>query len=448
MLTIKVVKMQSGMQDKAKVFAVDYEGRGVARVGGKAVFIRGTLPGEEVRFRVTQSKKSFDEADVIDIYQASPDRVEPTCRHFGVCGGCVLQHASAKAQVAYKQRVMEEQLLRIGKVQPEKILPPIYGNPWTYRHRARLSVTKNKQGRTKLGFRSRRSNEVVDLEECPVLSQEIVEVLPYLRLLLDSLSDKAVVEYIEFSVGQMLTALNIRTRSCLSEKDLDKLKMFSDRHLKNKQYAWQIWLQTKPNQAQPFYPQNMPELFYEMPEFNVKMPFQPGDFTQINQELNTLMVARAVRMLEPKKGEKIADLFCGLGNFTLPIAKSGAHVLGIEGESRLVQRAKMNAKINGCADSTHFETADLFAVAQADIKKWGKPDKILLDPPRSGAYEIVKALGTAYMPKRIVYVSCNPATFARDANVIVEKGYKFKEVGVMNMFPQTAHVESIGLFCR
>lgn len=440
--------MQGSIQGKAKVFAVDYEGRGVARADGKTVFIQGALPGEEVAFHVTRSKKSFDEADVTHIYHASPDRIEPACQHFGVCGGCVLQHASVEAQVAFKQRVMEEQLLRIGKVQPEDILPPIYGSAWAYRHRARLSVSKNKQGRLLLGFRSRRSNEVVNLNECPVLPPHVEEVLPHLRTLLGSFSDNVVVEYVEFSVGKLLTALNIRTNTCLSEKDLDKLKIFSDRHLQTKRSVWQIWLQTKQSQANPFYPENMPDLFYEIPEFGVRMPFRPGDFTQINQELNTLMIERAVRMLEPKPEERVIDLFCGLGNFTLPIAKSGAHVLGIEGAEHLVQRARKNAKINGCAENTHFETADLFSITEADIRKWGEIDKILLDPPRSGAYEIVKALCKPFMPKRIVYVSCNPATFARDAHVIIEKGYKFKEVGIMNMFPQTAHVESIGLFFR
>ncbi|MDO4642121.1 MAG: 23S rRNA (uracil(1939)-C(5))-methyltransferase RlmD [Neisseria sp.] len=434
--------------NRALVFAIDYEGRGVAKVDGKTVFIRGALPYEEVEFRVVRSKKHFDEAEVTEIHTPSSDRVEPKCRHFGECGGCVLQHASAEAQVAYKQRIMEEQLLHIGKVKPEHILPPIYAQPWGYRHRARLSVKRKSAGRVMLGFKSRRSNEVVDLTMCPVLPQKIDRLFDPLRHLLQSLSPEAEIEAVEFLVGEAVTVLNICSVKSLSEKDLQRLKKFSDEFLSCGAEPWQIWLQVRKAKARPFYPKNMPDLFYTLSEFDIKMPFRPGDFTQINQDVNALMISRAMRMLGPHAEERIGDLFCGLGNFTLPLAKTGAQVLGIEGADYLVDRAVKSAEVNGCSENTYFEVADLFTTKEATVARWGKLDKMLLDPPRSGAYEVVKALQGQFMPERIVYVSCNPATFARDANVIIKKGYKFKEVGVMNMFPQTAHVESVGLFLR
>lgn len=437
------------MENRAFVSAVDYEGRGVVRCGGKAVFVQGALPGEEIAFRVTRSKKRFDEAETSEILQVSTDRVEPRCRHFGVCGGCVLQHASAQAQVAYKQRVMEEQLTRIGNVVPERILPPIYGRPWGYRQRARLGVGRQTSGRVVLGFRSRRSDEIVDLQECWILPLFVSRKLSEIRALLQDLEGADELEYVELLVGSELVVLNVRSRQCLSEKDLKALKQFSDRHLRQEIHPWQIWLQTGHNAAVPFYPvRDIPDLFYDIPGFKIKMPFRPGDFTQVNPEMNALLVERAMTMLAPQAGERIADLFCGLGNFTLPIAKSGAEVLGIEGARHLVERARQNAVDNGCAGNTHFKVADLFEITAATTASWGKLDKILLDPPRNGAHEIVKALHGAFLPKRIVYVSCNPATFARDAGVIIEKGYKFKEVGVVNLFPQTAHIESIGCFYR
>ncbi|OSI06963.1 tRNA methyltransferase [Neisseria animaloris] len=431
----------------AEVFSLDYEGRGVARVNGKTVFIKGALPSEQVIYRLTRSKKQFDEAETVAVIKASAERVEPKCCYFDTCGGCVLQHASPSSQIAFKQRILEEQLLRIGKVLPQQLLSPIYGMPWAYRHRARLSVSVNREGRLKLGFQSRKTHDVVNAVNCPVLPKHVSNMLPELRNLLQNCADrKERVHHIEFLIGEQVTVLNVCIENEPSESTKQRLRKFSDGLNKTNVQEWQIWLQYGEGKAFPFYPEQAPQLTYSLPEFGVQMPFRPGDFTQINPHLNALMVSRALRLLDIKMGERVADLFCGLGNFSIPMAKQGADVVGIEGADFLTQRASENARLNNCGSKTSFQTADLFETDAATVASWGVFDKMLLDPPRSGAYAVVQALHKPYLPKRIVYVSCNPSTFARDAAVLVDKGYCFKAAGVMNMFAQTAHVESIGCF--
>lgn len=430
----------------AEIVSLDYEGRGVARVDGKTVFVKNALPTERVRLRITQSKPHFDEAEAVDILRQSDYRIQPRCPHYADCGGCALQHAEFSAQVAYKQRIFEEQLQRIAKMQPETLLPPLYGTPWHYRSRARLAVYAPKNGAAVLGFQAKKSRRIIAVEHCDVLPAWVSGSLKMLRDGVDKLH-RAVpdsgIEALEISIGTEAAALNVVSRSQLPQALLREWAV----QLNNAAppLPWQIWQQTGRKRAQLVVPDNAPLLAYTLPEFGLTMPFQPGDFTQINTALNEIMVARAVRLLDPQPHERVADLFCGLGNFSLPLAKSGALVLGIEGADYLTRRAAANAQANGI-DNVAFQTADLFAADTAAIAAWGRIDKMLLDPPRAGAYAVVQALHAPYLPQRIVYVSCNPSTFARDAAVLAGKGYRFQAAGIMNLFAQTAHVEAIGVF--
>lgn len=426
------------------VESLDFEGRGVAHVDGKTIFIHGALPYEEVTFSSFRKKPNFENADVVEIRRESFLRTTPACPHYGVCGGCAMQHLEPAAQVAAKQRVLEDNLKHIGKVQAEAMLPPIYGPTWGYRHRARLSV-KNviKKGGVLVGFHEKRSSFIADMQSCKVLPPDISALLMPLRGLVESLSIHSNLPQIELAVGAHVTALVLRIMEPLTSTDEQKLKDFAD------QYRVQFWLQTKgPETAKAFYPLDAPELTYELPEFNVSMPYKPTEFTQVNSAINQVMVGRALRMLDPQPGENIADMFCGLGNFTLPIARSGATVLGVEGSQALVDRARENAVKNGLDHLTRYAVSNLFEVTTEQIQAWGQFDKMLIDPPRDGALALVTNL-PENGPKRIVYVSCSPSTLARDAGILVnEKGYRMLSAGVINMFPHTGHVESIALFER
>lgn len=426
------------------VESLDFEGRGVAHVDGKTIFIHGALPYEEVTFSSFRKKPNFENADVVEIRRESFLRTTPACPHYGVCGGCAMQHLEPAAQVAAKQRVLEDNLKHIGKVQAEAMLPPIYGPAWGYRHRARLSV-KNviKKGGVLVGFHEKRSSFIADMQSCKVLPPDISALLMPLRGLVESLSIHSNLPQIELAVGAHVTALVLRIMEPLTSADEQKLKDFAD------QYRVQFWLQTKgPETAKAFYPLDAPELTYELPEFNVSMPYKPTEFTQVNSAINQVMVGRALRMLDPQPDENIADMFCGLGNFTLPIARSGATVLGVEGSQALVDRARENAVKNGLDHLTRYAVSNLFEVTTEQIQAWGQFDKMLIDPPRDGALALVTNL-PENGPKRIVYVSCSPSTLARDAGILVnEKGYRMLSAGVINMFPHTGHVESIALFER
>ena len=428
----------------AEISALDYEGRGVAKVGGKTVFIKGALPSERVGFRIVRQKKQFDEAEAVAIFKVSDERTVPQCRYFERCGGCSLQHISPAAQVAFKQRMMEEQLERIGKVRPQQILPPIYGHVWHYRDRARFSVSLDKLCRLKLGFQAKKTNDVVDISSCMLLPKPVSDKLPAIRGLLQDLAEEgSVARFSEFYRGSEITVLNIAFKSKLRQNEENRIRQWFDSELSDN---WQVWLQIEGGVSQPFYPKTDKTLKYTLPEFGIEMPFRPGDFTQINTDTNRLMVSRAVKMLDIRRGERIADLFCGLGNFSLPMAKSGADVVGIEGAENLVRRARQNARLNGCDRQTDFIAANLFDCTEKTVASWGRFDKMLIDPPRSGAYEVVKSLHTPYLPQKIVYVSCNPSTLARDAGVLVEKGYILSQAGIMNMFAQTSHTESVAVF--
>jgi 23S rRNA (uracil1939-C5)-methyltransferase len=424
--------------------SLDQEGRGIAHAEGKVIFIEGALTGERVTYNAYRKKPSFELAKVDQVIKESYMRVVPKCVHFDMCGGCSMQHLDARAQVAAKQRILEDNLERIGKVKAETIMPPIYGQTWGYRQRARLSVRHViKKGKTLVGFHEKSSRYVADMQHCEILPPKIAKLLPLLAQMNEGLSIRDDLPQIEVAVGEHVDVLVLRIMNPLSPADEVTIKQFADMH------QVQFWLQTKgPETVVPFYPLDAPALSYSMPEFDVVMPFSPIDFTQVNSSLNRLMMSRAMRLLSPQKGERIADLFCGLGNFTLPIARSGAQVVGIEGSASLLQRAAQNAAHNGLAANTRFSVMNLFEMNEETLAKLGHFDKMLIDPPRDGAFELVKALG-ADAPKRIVYVSCNPATLARDAEVLVhQKGYVLKAAGVMNMFPHTSHVESIALFER
>lgn len=422
--------------------SLDHEGRGIAHADGKVIFIEGALTGELVTYSSYRKKTSYEQAQLGQIIKPSFMRVEPKCQHFGVCGGCSMQHLEARAQVAVKQRVLEDNLERIGKVKAEVILPPIYGQVWGYRQRARLSVRHVlKKGKTLVGFREKQGRYVADMQHCEILTPKIARLLPLLGELNESFTVRDALPQIEVAVGEQVDVLVLRILKPLSPSDETSIRQFADRH------AVQFWLQTAgPETVVPFYPLDAPPLTYSLPEFGITMPFAPTEFTQVNSTMNQLMVSRAMRLLDPQPNERIADFFCGLGNFTLPIARSGAQVLGIEGSTALVQRAAQNAAYNGLAAKTQFVAMNLFGMNETVLAQLGHFDKMLIDPPRDGAIELVKALGEN-TPRRIVYVSCNPSTLARDAEVLVQqKGYTLKAAGVLNMFPHTSHVESIAVF--
>lgn len=425
-----------------EIESLDREGRGIARVDGKTVFVDGAITGERVEGSVYKTKPSYDMAQVHRVLRASATRVTPGCTYFGICGGCSMQHVDSRAQVAAKQRVLEDCFERIGNVTPETILSPIHGAPWHYRSRARLGARMvRKKGGALIGFHERRSTFVADMNSCEVLPESVSRALPDLRRLVERLSISERMPQIEVSAGEDLTVLVFRVLDQPSDSDLALLRAYADKS------GFQIWLQAAgPESAQPFWPMDAAPLEYLLPEFDVRLGFGPTEFTQVNHDVNRMMVRRVMRLLDPQPGERIGDMFCGLGNFSLPMARSGAQVLGVEGSAGLVARATDNARLNGLDAHCRFEAANLFkAEACAAL---GRFDKMLIDPPRDGAVELVKSL-EGRTPRRVVYVSCDPATLARDAEFLVHTlGYRLSAAGIVNMFPHTSHVESIGVFDR
>ncbi len=429
----------------ATIESLDQEGRGVAHVDGKTIFIDGALPNERVTYQSQQVKPSYEVAKVIDILKQSNQRVTPKCPHFGLCGGCKLQHLDANAQVSAKQRLLENDLWHIGKVRPDSMLPALYGPTWGYRHKARLSVKYvDKKQRVLVGFNEKATRYVADMDSCEVLVPEVSALIAPLQQMIVQLSIRDKLPQIELAVGEgSVIVLIFRIMDALTLDDEAILKAFADEH------KVQVWTQSKgPDTIKPFWPMNGAELSYSLPEFGLRYPFKPNEFTQVNPQINQVMIRRAMQLLNPQAGEKIADFFCGIGNFTLPIARSGAAVLGLEGLANLVDRANESAQLNHI-QNVQFGVADLFKMTTESLSSLGKFDKWLIDPPRDGAYELVQAIDNSSAPQTIVYVSCNPATLARDAGVLVnEKGYILKAAGVINMFPHTSHVESIALFER
>jgi 23S rRNA (uracil1939-C5)-methyltransferase len=431
-----------------EVNALDQEGRGIARVEGKAVFVERALAGERVLASTIKRKPTYEIARAETILRPSAARVEPRCPHFDVCGGCSLQHLDAAAQVAAKQRALEDALWHIGRVRAQMILPAIHGPAWGYRQRARLSVRDvAKKGGVLVGFHERKSSYVADMTSCAVLPAKISALLPALRELVASLSVRGRLPQIELAVGDDAPApayaLVLRILEPLTPADEARLRDFADEH------GVSVCLQPGgPETAVPFHPPAA-ALAYSLPEFGVVFPFSPTEFTQVNLATNRVLVRRAIALLDPKPGERIADFFCGLGNFTLPIASRGAQVVGVEGSAALVRRAAENAAHNGLGSRATFVVANLFAATQESVEALGPLDKALFDPPRDGAVALAKAMPIDGAPARIVYVSCNPATLARDAAVLVhDRGYALAAAGIVNMFPHTAHVESVALFER
>ena len=424
----------------ANIDSLNHDGRGVAHVNGKTVFVEGALPGEQVEFSYTSMRKSYAEGIANNILQVSPERVAPKCAHYGLCGGCNLQHLASEEQIHAKQQILLDNLKHLGHVTPDQVLAPLRGAYWGYRRKARLGVKYViKKGKVLVGFRERHSRFLAELTRCEILHPSVGTIIPELSELIGNLQAYNQIPQIEIAVADSATAMVIRHLVELSASDLAKLREFAQ--CKN----LLVYLQPKgPDSVTLFWP-DQAELSYRLDEFDIEIFFHPTHFTQVNAEINTQMVTQALGLLDPQANENILDLFCGLGNFTLPMARHTASVIGVEGDSGLVAHAKENAQRNGISNTTYY-VSDLAQGFIAEPWMKQKYDKILLDPPRTGAFEIVKNI-RQLGAKRIVYVSCNPSTLARDADVLVNThGYRLKSAGVMDMFPHTAHVESMALF--
>ena len=434
--------------------SLDHEGRGVGRADGKVIFVEGGLAGETVLYSSRRRKASYEIAELVEVLRESPMRVVPRCPHFGVCGGCSMQHLDESAQVAVKQRVLEDNLFHVGRLRAETMLAPIAGPAWGYRYRARLSVRMvEKKGGVLVGFHERRSSFVADMRECHVVPPHVSALLVPLRELVGALSIARRLPQIELAIGEpeedpsaLETALVLRILEPLTVADEDRLRGFESLH------GVRFWLQTAgPDSIRPFSDESRTHLFYSLPDFGVRIAFQPTDFTQVNASINRILVGRAIRLLDVQPTHRVADLFCGLGNFSLPLARLAREVVGVEGSKTLTQRAAENAARNGLTDKTAFRVDNLFEIDAGFLESLGACDRMLIDPPREGAIAVAKALVEmpAIAPARIVYVSCNPSTLARDAAVLVhEGGYRLRAAGIVNMFPQTSHVESIAVFDR
>ena len=442
--------------------SMDLDAQGVAhRPDGKVVFVEGALPFEVVSANVHRKKNNWEQASLMEIYQESSQRVRPQCPHFGLhagaCGGCKMQHLDAFAQVAIKQRALEDNLWHLGKVKAETLLRPIQGPSWGYRYRARLSVRYvTKKGEVLVGFHERKSRYVADMRSCSVLPAHVDALLLPLRALIASLQARDTCPQIELACGDSVTALVLRHLEPLSDADRQRLRDFAQLH----NVQW--WLQPKGPDTVQLMDADSEPLSYSLPEFGITMPFKPTDFTQVNPYINRVLVSRALRLLDPQKTERVIDWFCGLGNFTLPLASLAREVLGIEGSEALVARSRENYSANQpgrLSDlvPTSFVARNLFDMTPELLIQDGVADKWLVDPPREGAFALAKAVADLHQnpelrqawtpPKRIVYVSCNPATLARDAGLLVNLGgYRCVAAGAVNMFPHTAHVESMAVF--
>ena len=456
------------------VESLDLEAQGVAhKADGKVVFIDGALPFEHVSANINRTKNNWERGTLTAVHRESSQRVEPLCPHFGLhtgaCGGCKMQHLHTSAQIAVKQRALEDSLWHLGKVKPDMILRPIEGPAWGYRYRARLSVRfVRKKGAVLVGFHERKSRYVADMQVCPVLPAFVSAMLLPLRVLIASLEAVETCPQIELACGDSVTALVLRHLEPLSDADRARLRAFAQ---ENPTVQW--WLQSKGPETVCLLDEGGEELSYALPEFGLRMSFKPTDFTQVNPQINQVLVSRALRLLDARQNERVIDWFCGLGNFTLPIATMAREVLGIEGSEALVARSRENymknkalAPINKALAATNFVARNLFEMTPEMLIQDGAADKWLVDPPREGAFALVGALADLHQqklglvdhvatpggqswqpPKRIVYVSCNPATLARDADLLVHQaGYRCVAAGVVNMFPHTAHVESMAVF--
>ena len=428
---------------QAEIHALSHEGRGIAQIDGKTTFIDNALPGETVEFSYTSTRSKFDEGTASTILKASEQRVTPGCEYFGYCGGCSMQHMSPEAQLAHKQDVLLEQLQHVGKVTTAAVMEPLTGPVWGYRHKARLAVKHViKKEKTMVGFREKGSPFVADIASCEVLHPYVGKQLTLLQALINSLSNYNQVPQIEVAVGDDATALVIRHLAPFTEDDIEKLRAFEQQH------GFRLFLQPGGyDSVERLAGYNRNSLSYDLPDWKLKLDFLPTDFTQINTAINRSMIKRALDLLELNADDNVLDLFCGIGNFTLPMATIAHKVTGVEGDTALIERARANAEANAIGN-VDYHVANLAADDLVYPFMQQQYNKLLLDPPRTGAKEILSALKLKGID-RIVYVSCNPATLARDAGILVnDKGYKLLAAGVMDMFPHTAHVESIAVFAK
>jgi 23S rRNA (uracil1939-C5)-methyltransferase len=461
---------------EAQIEKFSHDGRGIARLQGKTTFIEGALPGETLVFQYTKRKTDYDEGRAISILETSDLRAEPACQHYQQCGGCSLQHVNDKTQIHVKQELLLDLFQRIGHITPQRLLPPLTAESWHYRSKARLSVRfVEKKGKTLIGFREKyKPSYIAEINHCPILLREVESELGNMAALIDSFDDPRVIVQIEVAAGEDAVALIFRNLQSLTAADEAKLRSFGERT------GFTLFLQ--PGGADSVYlfysKSDCQFLHYTLPDEGLKFAFYPTDFTQVNLALNRKMIALAMELLDLNAEDEVLDLFCGLGNFSLPIAKRAKRVIGIEGSEMMVARATMNANANAC-HNTEFYAADLdkpqalldlLAGKLARTSSMNNPSstnnssltspncrgltaastkpqiKMLIDPPRTGALEIMKQI-EAIQPARIVYVSCNPATLARDSDILVNQyGYRLEVAAVMDMFPHTAHVESIALF--
>ena len=420
-----------------------HEAEGVIRGEGKTVFVAGALPGERVSFRRVSFHKSHDEAELIEVHEASPDRVAPRCAHFGVCGGCALQHLDPRAQLRAKQKELADNLERIGLVAPEEWLPPLLGPVWGYRRRARLSSRYvSKKGRSLVGFREKQGKYVADVARCEVLAEPVASLVGKLGELLTGMQRRESVPQIEVSLSDGERVLVMRVLDPLPESDLEALRAFEREH------GLRILLQPGGlDSVAPLTPGPV-DLHYRLDDFHLRLDFGPTDFVQVNGAINNAMVARAIELLQVSAGDRVLDLYCGLGNFTLPLARRAAAVVGVEGEAGLIERARANARRNGL-QNTAFHVADL-SVAPDRTLPWmrGGYDKVLLDPPRVGAREVLSAVAQLG-PHRVVYISCHTGSLAHDLGLLTqEHGFRLRAAGVLDMFPHTTHVESMAVLER
>jgi len=428
--------------ETARIASVTHDGRGIADTSGKKVFVAGALAGEQVRYMRRKFRRKFDEAELLEIIEASPDRIEARCEAFGRCGGCALQHVSVDQQRAIKFQTLRDNLERIGNVEPERWLDALTGPDWNYRRRARLAVKDvTAKGRVLVGFRERHAPFITDMHRCEVLAQPLDGLIDALSELIGELSISARLPQIEVAVAENAVALVFRVLDPPNEEDCSALRRFADRH------DVRVYLQPGGlDSIEILHPPEAPEpLRYTLPDFDVHIEFEPVDFVQVNSDINRRMVAAAIELLVPEAQDRVLDLYCGIGNFSLPLARRAAAVLGIEGDSNLVRRAASNAADNGLGHA-QFRCADLAAIDGSESWLREPWDRLLLDPARSGAAEVVQHIDKIG-PRRIVYVSCHPGTLARDAGVLVnDAGYRLEAAGIIDMFPHTAHVESIAVF--
>ena len=442
--------MQDDIKSKKKLVLatienIDQEGRGVTHIDGKAIFVEGALQGELIEFESYVRKPTYEIAFTERVIRQSNLRVKPKCDHFNRCGGCSMQHFEFQAQIAAKQRVFENTLSRIGKVKPETILTPLAGPSWHYRYKGRLRVKfVIKKNKALVGFNEKRTHFIADISSCEVLPKNLSNILPQLQELITKLSIKDKIPQIEFAADQNHLVLVLRILDALNDNDEFLLNTFSS------QYPVQFWTQSKgPDTVKPLSKKDDVKLSYTLKEFGLQFNFMPYDFTQINPFINQVLVRRAMSLLKPSHDDWILDFFCGLGNFTLPIARSGSKVTGIEGSVSLLERAKQCRDENDLESLVDYQCMNLFEITKELLLQLGKANKWLIDPPRDGAFQLVQLIDDDINPSLIVYVSCNPATLARDAQILVnEKGYKLDKAGIVNMFPHTSHVESIALFVK